>query len=102
VAARLQVRVVPGAPRDAVDGVMADGRVKLRLRARAVEGAANAALVEFVAARLGVPRRAVRIASGAAARMKTLEVDGLDAAEARRRLLAEVPGGPAGRPGEGA
>jgi len=66
---------------------MPDGRVKLRLRARAVEGAANEALVKLVAARLGVPRRAVRIVIGAAARMKTLEVDGLDSAEARRRLL---------------
>ncbi|MBI5836305.1 MAG: DUF167 domain-containing protein [Candidatus Eisenbacteria bacterium] len=87
MAARIQVRVVPGAPRDAVDGEMSDGRVKLRLRARAVEGAANEALVAFVAGRLGVPRRAVRIASGLTARMKTLEVEGLDAGEARRRLL---------------
>jgi uncharacterized protein len=85
--ARIAVRVIPGAPRDAVDGEMADGRVKLRLRARAVEGAANAALVEFVAARLKLPRRSVRIVAGQAARMKTLEVDGLDGAEARRRLI---------------
>jgi uncharacterized protein len=86
--ARLDVRVIPGAPRDAVDGEMGDGRVKLRLRARAVEGAANEALVEFVAKRLGVPRRSVRLVLGATARMKTLEVDGLDPAEARRRLIA--------------
>ncbi len=85
--ARLLVRVVPGASKDAVEGAMADGRIKLRLRARAVEGAANEALVAFVAKRLGLPRRAVRIASGGAARLKTLEVDGLEAEEARRRLL---------------
>ena len=85
-AARLDVRVQPGAKRDGVDGTLADGRLKIRLRARAVEGAANDALVEFVAERVGVPRRAVRILAGERSRMKTLEIDGVDAREARERL----------------
>ena len=57
--ARLSLRVVPGGSRDAVEGEMADGTIKVRLRARAVEGAANEALIEFVARVLGVPRRAI-------------------------------------------
>ena len=86
-AARLDVRVQPGAKRDSVEAAADDGRLKIRLRARAVEGAANDALVEFVAKRLGVPRRAVRILAGERSRMKTLEIDGLDPREARGRLL---------------
>ncbi len=85
--ARLDVRVVPGARRDEVDGEMPDGRIKIRLRARAVEGAANEALTAFVAGRLGIPRRAVVLRSGEHARLKTLELAGIDVVEARRRLL---------------
>ena len=48
--------------------------------APAVENAANAALVKFVAERLGVAKRSVRIVSGHASRRKVLEIDGVDAA----------------------
>ena len=51
-----------------------------------MEGEANAALVRFIAKALGLPRSAVHIASGETARVKLLEIDGLDEAEVRRRL----------------
>ena len=60
--------------------------LKARVAAPPVEGAANAALVRLVAKALGLPRSAVRIASGETARVKLLEIDGLDEAEVRRRL----------------
>lgn len=61
--------------------------VKIRLAAPPVDGAANAELVRFVAERLGVPRAAVRIAAGAGARRKVVEVDGLGAEALRAALL---------------
>jgi uncharacterized protein (TIGR00251 family) len=85
----LEVRVLPGASRDAVDGELADGRIRVRLRARAVEGAANDSLVDFVAARLGLARRSVTILRGHRSRQKTLELEGLDSYEARSRLLED-------------
>jgi uncharacterized protein YggU (UPF0235/DUF167 family) len=51
-----------------------------------VEGEANAALVRLLAKALGLPRSAVRIASGDTARVKIVEIDGLDEAEVRRKL----------------
>jgi uncharacterized protein len=60
------------------------GALKVRLTAPPVEGAANDALVAFLAGALGVPRRAVRIVSGAAARTKVVEVEGADEARVRR------------------
>ena len=65
----------PGAARTAVAGLHG-GRLKLRLAARAVEGAANAALTEFLAAQFGVPKRNVAIVSGAHARAKCVAVSG--------------------------
>ena len=81
----LSVWVVPGATDDRVCGV-ADGRLKVRLRAPAREGAANRALLAFLAQRLDVRPAALRLVQGAGGRRKLVEVEGLDDAEARRRL----------------
>lgn len=83
--ALLPVRVVPRAARTGLDGVV-EGVLQVRLTAPPVDGAANAALVEFLAGRLGLPRSAVTLASGAAARHKTLRIAGLTPAEVRARL----------------
>jgi uncharacterized protein len=72
----IEVHVQPGASRSEVVGLH-DGRLKIRLRARAVEGQANAALVEFLAAELGVARSSVRIAAGLTSRRKRVIIEGL-------------------------
>jgi uncharacterized protein (TIGR00251 family) len=61
----------------------------VRLAAPPVEGAANRALVEFLAELLGVPKRDVTIARGERGRRKVVLVRGLDAAGIRQRLLAQ-------------
>jgi hypothetical protein len=71
----LEVHVQPGAPRTEVAGLHG-GRLKVRLAARAVAGAANEALVEFVAEAFGVAKRNVRIEAGATARQKRVAVLG--------------------------
>ena len=60
--------------------------LKVRVSAPPVEGAANDALIRLIAKALGCASSAVRIASGAGARTKLLEVAGLDEAELRARL----------------
>lgn len=59
---------------------MHDGLIKIRIAAAAVENAANLALIGFLAQRLGIAKRFVRIVSGSASRKKVLEIDGLSAA----------------------
>lgn len=81
----LTVRVVPRARRTEVAGSRADALL-VRLAAPPVEGTANDALVAFLAERLGIPRRAVALVSGARSREKRLDIDGVSAAEAARRL----------------
>ncbi len=90
------MRLTPRAGRNGVDGGAAgpDGRPVLRLRVAAppVEGAANAALVEYVARSLGVRKSDVAIVSGDRGRLKLLELSG-DAAALLARLAAWVEGG---------
>ena len=80
----LVVRVTPTGGRDAVDGIaeLADGTcvLKVRVRAAASEGEANAAVIRVVAAALGVPARAVELVAGGQARVKRLQVGGDGAA----------------------
>lgn len=95
MSARLTLHIQPRASRTEVVGPHGDA-IKVRLAAPPVDGAANDALVRFVAERLGVPRRAVRLVAGAGGRRKVVEIHGLAAAEARRRLTSGPEGAPAG------
>lgn len=80
---RFPVRVQPRASRTEVAGTQ-QGALKVRLQAPPVDGAANEALVDFLAESLGVPRRMVRIVSGATSRTKVVEVTGVDVAAVTR------------------
>jgi uncharacterized protein (TIGR00251 family) len=70
----LDLYVQPGASRTGFDGTHGD-RIKVKLQARAVDGAANEALVAFIAEHYGVPKRSVRIASGLKSRLKRVVID---------------------------
>jgi uncharacterized protein (TIGR00251 family) len=85
----ISVRVIPRAAKSAVAGTR-DGALLVRLQAPPVEGAANAELVEVMAAALGVPKRAVSLVSGGHARAKRVRVVGVDAAAAASRLGVEA------------
>lgn len=83
----LTLRVTPKAGSDALDGVERrdDGRQVLRVRVRAVadKGAANAAVIRLIAGAFGVPKSSVTLTGGATARLKTLAIAG-DAADLAR------------------
>ena len=83
----LAVRVTPKGGADAIDGLaeMADGMcvLKVRVRAAASEGAANAALIRELAGALGVAARDVSLLGGAHGRIKRLRISGDGAALAQ-------------------
>jgi uncharacterized protein (TIGR00251 family) len=74
---RVEIRVVPRASRDELAGFDETGRLKVRLTAPPVEGAANRALIKLFAKRLGVARSAVTVVRGETSRNKLVEIDGL-------------------------
>jgi hypothetical protein len=85
---RIQVRVQPRAGRSEIVGDHG-GALKVRIGAAPVDGAANEALIRLLADRLDVPRSAVAITAGEAARTKVVRVSGgaLETAAARLGLL---------------
>lgn len=76
-AVTFSVKVVPRASRNQVTGVEGEA-LKIRLNAPPVEGKANAALVEFLADSLHVPRSYVEIIAGHTGRRKLVRIRGVD------------------------
>lgn len=70
----LNLHIQPRARQAGIEGLHGE-RLRLRLGAPPVDGKANQALIGLLAAEFGVPRRAVRIAQGEHAMLKTVAVD---------------------------
>ena len=79
------VRVIPRAKKTERAGVR-DDAVVVRLAAPPVDGAANDALIEFLASALGVRRSAVEIRSGEKSRRKRVAIAGVTVATVRAIL----------------
>src|SRR5947208_8745802 len=88
---RLALRLTPRAAKNGVDGVIqdAEGRplLKLRLAAPPVDGAANAALIAFLAKTLSLRKADIFIRSGETSRIKILHLAG-DSTKLMQKLCA--------------
>jgi uncharacterized protein (TIGR00251 family) len=73
----LDLHVQPGAKITAAVGEHG-GRLKLKIAAPAVDNKANAHLLAWLAAQLGVPKSAVRLVRGDTSRQKTVAVSGVE------------------------
>jgi uncharacterized protein len=82
---RLRLRVIPGAGKAGVVGRYGEAW-KLRVTAAPEQGKANSAVLELLADTLAVPAASLRLVAGHVSRDKTVEVSGLAADEAERRL----------------
>jgi len=83
--ALLQLKVSPGASRNAVLGFLGE-TLKLAVTAAPERGKANEAVEALLAEALDLPKGAVRVVAGHAARSKRVEIAGLETAEIVRRL----------------
>ena len=83
---RVSIRVQPRASADEIAGAHGDA-LRIRLTAPPVEGAANDALVDFLACVLGIARRDVTIVAGSTSRSKIVELAGIT--EDRVRALLD-------------
>ena len=84
--ATLRFHIVSNAKSDQVVGEHGDA-IKIKLRAPALEGKANAALRCFLAEKLNIPQSAIVLEYGQRSRDKVVRIDGLSQEGARHRLL---------------
>lgn len=84
-AVTLTLAIQPGAKTTAVIGPHG-AALKIKVASPPVDGAANEALLAFLAALLGVKRRDVELLRGMASRQKTVRIYGVTAADIMIRL----------------
>ena len=82
---RLRLRVSTGARANAIVGKYGEGW-KVRVTAAPEDGKANDAVLRLLSERLELPIKSVTLVSGPSSRDKIVELTGVDAAEAERRL----------------
>jgi uncharacterized protein (TIGR00251 family) len=81
----LRVHVQTRASTDTIVGPHSD-KLKIRITAAPVAGAANKHLLKFLAKKLKVPQGHLYIRSGAASTTKLIVIRGISAAKAKERL----------------
>lgn len=84
----LKIHVVPGASSNAISGRYGDA-LKVSVKAPAVEGAANKALVETLARLLGVKKRQIEILRGHSSRDKLVFFEGFSISQLKEGLGIE-------------
>jgi uncharacterized protein YggU (UPF0235/DUF167 family) len=84
---RLVVQAHPGARHERVE-LKADDTLSVWVRARAIEGQANAAIERAIASALGMRSQCVQLASGHTSRRKIVDIDLPDLEALRASLLA--------------
>jgi len=85
----LQFHIVPNAKQNKVIRGHG-GAIKIKLRASALEGKANAALISFLAEELKVSKRAIVLEHGQKSRDKLIRIEGLSDNEVRSWLITEI------------
>jgi uncharacterized protein (TIGR00251 family) len=86
----IAVRVTPRASRNQIVGVLSDGTIRVRIAASPSDGEANAALMNFLAEVLGVPKSRVEIVAGERGRDKLISILDMDAQTAHQRIVAHL------------
>ncbi|MDH5715224.1 MAG: DUF167 domain-containing protein [Candidatus Aminicenantes bacterium] len=73
----LSVLVVPRSSKNEIVGVI-EGRLKIKLTAPPVGGAANRELITFLVKKLGIDRSSICLRMGEKQKRKVLEIKGID------------------------
>ena len=74
----VEVKVVPGSSRTEIAGFLGD-RIKIKVAAAPEKGKANAELVRFLAAELGIKKRQVQVVSGQSSAIKQVQIGDMGA-----------------------
>lgn len=81
----LSIKVTPNASQNKIEGWQ-EGILRIKIRSVPEKGKANAALIAYLADLFNIPKSAIKILSGATARIKRLEIEGLTKEEIDKLL----------------
>ena len=71
---KLKIKVIPKAKENKIEGLMADGALKVRITAPATDNKANLAVINFLAEVYKKSKNKIKIVSGLTSRNKIIEI----------------------------
>lgn len=81
----IKIKVQPRASKSRIAGVLGDA-LKVTLTAPPVDGAANAACIEFFSRLMDLPKNRIEIISGQTGRTKLLKIFGIKSADLKEKI----------------
>lgn len=88
-AVKLSFRVAPNAKKDQIVGVQDNGIIKVKIRAKPIDGSANIHLIKFLSKKLGVRKDKIKLVSGERSRRKFVGFYDIEKKELLERLLRD-------------
>lgn len=76
----MSLKVVPGSSSDSIVGWLGES-LKVKVKAPPEKGKANAAVINLIAAQLGLDKKSISIFSGESSSSKIIEIEGLNDAQ---------------------
>lgn len=86
--ASIRIRLQPVARKDEICGWMADGTLKVRVKAKPIEGKANLNLINLLNRKLNIAAADIEIRTGAKSKNKLIVIRGLGQGELEERIRA--------------
>ncbi len=81
------IRVIPGSKFNQVIGYMADGSLKIKIKAKPVEGRANKELIKYLSDILEVKESEIEILSGQTSRNKIVRIWNIDKPGLQKKIF---------------
>ena len=81
------IRVIPGSKLNQVVGIMDDGSLKIKLKAKPIAGRANLELIKYLSNILDINESDIEIHSGLSSRNKIIRIRNVDKARLQQKIL---------------
>jgi len=84
---KIKVKITPNARQDKICGYLENDILKIRIKAKPIDGKANSYLIKYLSKELDIPQSYFAIIKGKTSRIKVLEVSNVG----KKEFLEKLP-----------
>jgi uncharacterized protein len=86
----VKLHIIPASKLNQIVGYMDDGSIKIKIKAKPIQGQANLELISFLADFLEKKKSEIEIISGQLSRNKIVRILGIDNNKLQKKILSEL------------
>jgi len=83
---KIKVKIIPNARQDKICGYLEKDILKIKIKAKPIEGKANSYLIKYLSKELEIPQSCFAIIKGKTSRIKVLEISNIGKKEFIEKL----------------